>query len=146
MLDDELEAGLVLASAVLAQSKTDKAKTEMAELRPLEEKTENRELSLRFSLEQGGILLAENDLRSSRTLVEMVSKAAESSGYAEIMQEAQMILADMQAKSDDKAGASRQLSLLEARERSAGLLLLARKTNTVHMRVANAGKPPHTTG
>ena len=145
MLDDELEAGLVLASAVLAQSKTDKAKTEMAELRPLEEKTENRELSLRFSLEQGGILLAEHDLRSSRTLVEMVSKAAGSSGYAEIMQEAQMILADMQAKSGDKGGASRQLSLLESRERNAGLLLLARKTNTVHMKVANAGNPSSTT-
>ena len=118
----------------------------MAELRPLEAKTENRSLSLRFSLEQGKLLLAGDDLRSSRTLLEMVSNAAESAGYAEIAQEAQMIIADIQAKSGDKAGASRKLGLLEARERSAGLLLLARKTNSVHIKVANAGNPPRTTG
>ena len=146
MQDNETEARLVLIDALLAQSKTGEAMTEVAELRPLEAKTENRSISLRFSLEQAKLLLAGDDLRSSRTLLEMVSKAAESAGYAEIALEAQMIIADIQAKSGDKAGASRKLGLLEARERSADLLLLARKTNTVHIKVANAGNPPRTTG
>ena len=109
-------------------------------------KTENRSLSLRFSLEQGTILMAEHDLRSSRTLLETVLKASSSLGYAEIIQEAQLILADMQSESGDKAGASRQLSLLEARERNAGLLLLARKTNALHMKIDKAGNPPRITG
>jgi hypothetical protein len=135
-----------LTDALLAQSKTDEAKTEMAELRPIEAKTENRSLGLRFSLEQGRILLAGHDLRSSRTLVETVLKASSSLGYAEIMQEAQAILADVQSESGDKVGASRQLSLLEMRERNAGFLLLAKKTNAIQMKIANAGKPPRTIG
>jgi DNA-binding winged helix-turn-helix (wHTH) protein/tetratricopeptide (TPR) repeat protein len=142
MLDDEIEARLVLTDALLAQSKTDDAKTELAALRPLEGKTENRSLNFRFSLEQADILLAEHDRHSSRTQVEMASKASSSLGYAEIMQQAQTILAEMQSESGDKAGASRQFSLLEARERSEGLLLLARKTNALHMKDANSENPP----
>jgi hypothetical protein len=145
MLDDEIEARLVLTNAFLAQSKTVEAKTEMAELRPIEDKTENRSLSLRFSLEQRRILLAGHDLRSSSTLVETVLKASSSLGYEEIMLEAQTILADVQSESGDKVGASRQQSLLEARERNAGLLLLAKKINAVHMKVANAGNPSNAT-
>jgi tetratricopeptide (TPR) repeat protein len=129
--DDELDAGLVLTKALLAQAKTAEAKSEMSKLRPLEEKTEDRELSLRFSLQLGQILLAEHDLRSSRTLVEMVSKMAESSGSADVSWEAQMVLSEVQKASGDAAGALRQMRLLEARERSAGLLLLASKTGTV---------------
>jgi eukaryotic-like serine/threonine-protein kinase len=144
-LDDEIEARLVLTDALLAQSKTDDAKTEVAELRSLEGKTENRSLSLRFSLQQAEILLAEHDMHSSHTLVEMASKTAGSSGYAEIMQEAQRISAAIQSESGDQAGATKKLSLLEMRERNAGLLLLAKKTNAVQMKIANAGKPARTT-
>jgi tetratricopeptide (TPR) repeat protein len=136
-LDDEIEAGLVLTNALLAQSRIDEVTTVLAQLRPLEEKTENRELSLRFSLEQGRILLAKHDPRSARALENMVSKSAALSGYVEIMQEAQMILADIQAESGDRTGASKQLSLLEVRERNAGLLLLARKTNDVRVKAVN---------
>ncbi len=138
LLDDELEAGLVLAGALLSQSKTAEAKSEMEKLRPLEEKTENRELSLRFSLELGRILLAEHDLRSAHTLVEMVSKSSLASGSTEVAQEAQMALAEIQGSSGDTSGALEQLNPLEARERRAGLLLLARKTRAVQMKVASS--------
>ncbi len=138
LLDDELEAGLVLARALLAQSKTAEAKSEMGKLRPLEEKTENRELSLRFSLELGRILLAEQDLRSAHTLVELVSKSSDASGSTEIAREAQMALAEIQGSSGDTSGALKQLNPLEARERSAGLLLLARRTSAAQMKVANS--------
>ena len=131
--DDEIEAGLVLSSALLAQAKTAEARDELGKLRPLGEKTENRELSLRFKLEQGRILLAEHDLRSAHTLVEMVSKAAESSGTAEIAWEAQTVLAEEQRASGNAAEASKQLNVLEARERSAGFILLASKTRTVQV-------------
>jgi DNA-binding winged helix-turn-helix (wHTH) protein/tetratricopeptide (TPR) repeat protein len=131
MRDDELEAGLVLTRALLEQAKTVEAKSEMAKLRPLNEKTENRDLSLRFSLELGRILFAENGLRSARTLVEMVSKAAGSAGSVELTFEAQMVLSELQYASGDAAGASRQMRLLGARERNAGLLLLASKTENL---------------
>jgi DNA-binding winged helix-turn-helix (wHTH) protein/tetratricopeptide (TPR) repeat protein len=140
-LDDEIEAGLVLSAALLAQLKTDEAKTELADLRPIEEKSENRSLGLRFSLAQGRILLAEHDLRSSRALLETVSKAADSSGFLGIMQETQMLLADIRSESGDKGGAAKQLSLLEARDRAVGLLLLARETNVAEMNLAKAGDP-----
>jgi hypothetical protein len=110
----------------------------MGKLRPLQEKTENRELSLRFSLELGRILPAEHDLRSAHTLVELVSKSSESSGSTEMAREAQMALAEIQESSGDTSGALKQLNLLEARERSAGLLLLARKTRAVQVNVADS--------
>lgn len=47
----------MLASALLAQAKTTEAWNELGKLRALEEKTENRESSLRLRLEQGRILL-----------------------------------------------------------------------------------------
>jgi DNA-binding winged helix-turn-helix (wHTH) protein/tetratricopeptide (TPR) repeat protein len=143
-LDDEIEAGLVLSAALLAQSKTDEAKIEIAGLLPLEEKTENRFLGLRFSLAQGRILLAKHDLRSSRALLEPVSKAADSSGFVEISRETQMILADIRSESGDKAAAAKQLSLLAARDRAVGLLLLARETNAAEMNLAKAGDPVQT--
>ena len=143
--DDEIEARLVLVDALLAQSKAGEAKTEIAALHPLEAKSENSSLSLRFSLEQGKLILAGGDLRSSRTLIEMTSKTAASSGFAGIVQEAQIVLAEIQAKSGDGAGASRQLSLLEAREKNAGLLLLAKKANIVRLRIASAETPPGAT-
>jgi DNA-binding winged helix-turn-helix (wHTH) protein/tetratricopeptide (TPR) repeat protein len=137
MQDDELEAGLVLARALLAQAKTGEAKSEMAKLRPLKDKTENLELNLRFSLELGQILMAEHDLLSARTLVDIVSKSAEYSGFVEIVWEARMTLAEIQRASGDAAGASKQMKLLAARERSTGLLLLARKTSAAQMKSAS---------
>ncbi len=140
--DDEIEAGLVLASALLAQGKTAEAWSELGKLRALGEKTENRELSLRFTLEQGRILLAEHDLRSAHTLVEMVSKGAESSGTAEIAWEARTVLAEVQRASGNAAEASQQLNILEARERSAGFILLAGKTRAVQVNADNARNRP----
>jgi DNA-binding winged helix-turn-helix (wHTH) protein/tetratricopeptide (TPR) repeat protein len=143
--DDEIEAGLVLASALLAQAKTAEARSELGKLRPLGEKTENRELSLRFTLEQGRILLAEHDFQAAHTLVEMVSKAAESSGTAEIALEARTVLAEVQRASGNAAEASKQLNILEVRERSAGFLLLASKTRAVQAITENARHQPGVT-
>ena len=86
-------------------------------------------------------MLVRRDLRSSRILVEMISREADSSGFAEIGQEAQTVLAKIRAQSGDRTAASKQLHLLEARERNAGLLLRAKKTNAVHAMVTNAENP-----
>jgi hypothetical protein len=64
----------------------------------------------------------------------MVSKAAEYSGSVEIAWEARMTLAEIQRASGDAAGASKQMELLAARERSTGLLLLAKKTSAAQMK------------
>jgi eukaryotic-like serine/threonine-protein kinase len=138
MRDDELDAGLMLTSALREQGKTVEAKSELGKLRPLEEATGNRELSLRFSLELGRILLAEHDLRSARTLAEMVTKTAESSGAKEISWEAQLVLSEVQMASGDTVGASRQMKLQEVRARNAGLLLLASKTRAVQVSAEDA--------
>jgi tetratricopeptide (TPR) repeat protein len=128
MRDDELEAGLVLARALLEQKKFALAKSELAKLRPLNEKTEHRDLSLRFSLELGEIFFAEHDLRSARTLLEVTEKTASSSGSAGISWEAQTELAEVQRASGETVSAVRQLRSLESRERIAGLMLLAKRT------------------
>jgi DNA-binding winged helix-turn-helix (wHTH) protein/tetratricopeptide (TPR) repeat protein len=126
-LDDELGAGLVLVSALLDQSKDADAKREILALRPLEEKTQNRELQLRFSIEFARVLLAEHDLPASRILLDKVSQQAETSGFVGLQWEAQMVRARAEGEADDLAGATKQLNALGARARTAGLLLLARK-------------------
>lgn len=127
LLDDELGAGLVLAGALLDELKNEQAKQEMVTLRPLEEKTENRELQLRFSIEFARVLLAEHDLAASRILLDKVWKQAEASGFAGLQWEAQMVRARAQGEAGDLAGATKELNALGARARTAGLLLLARK-------------------
>jgi len=127
LLDDELGAGLVLVGALLDESKNEQAKQEMVTLRPLEEKTENREMQLRFSIEFPRVLLAEHDLPASRILLDQVSKQAEASGFSGLQWEAQMVQARAQGEAGDLAGATKQLNALKAMARTAGLLLLARK-------------------
>jgi len=127
LLDDELGAGLVLAGALLDELKNEQAKQEMVTLRPLEEKSENRELQLRFSIEFARVLLAEHDLLASRILLDKVSKQAEASGFVGLQFEAQMVRARAQGEAGDLAGATKQLNALGARARTAGLLLMARK-------------------
>jgi hypothetical protein len=48
-----------------------------------------------------------------------------------------MTLAEIQSASGDAAGASKQMKLLAARERSTGLLLLANKTSAAQMKSAS---------
>jgi len=138
--DDEIGAGLVLADALLKLSKNVDAKQELVALRPLEEKTLNRELQLRFSLEFAKVLLAEPDLNSSRTLLDAVSKEAEAGGLAGLTWEAQMVRAKVRGEAGDVPGATHQLSLVEEQERSAGFLLLARKADATTRFWANSGK------
>jgi tetratricopeptide (TPR) repeat protein len=138
--DDEIGAGIVLADAMLNQSKNADAKKELDALRPLEEKTLNRELQFRFSLEFAKLLLAERDFGSSRTLLDQVSKDAAGGGFSSLVWEAQMADAKVQGEGGDAAGATRQLKLVEARERNAGFLLLARKADAATRIWANSVK------
>jgi len=141
--DDELGAGLVLAEALLDQAKNADARNEIFVLRPLGEKTKNRELQLRFSLESARILLAERDLRSSRTQLDTVSREAEASGFVGLAWEAQIVLAEVQGETGERAGAIHNLKLVTDRARSSGLLLRARKADTTARTVAKPGKTSH---
>ncbi len=138
--DDELGAGLVLVSALLDQSKNPEAKREILALRPLEEKTQHRELQLRSSLELAQTLAAESDLRASRTLLDTVSREADALGFAGLTWEAQTALASVAGRADDLSGAIKQLNKLEASERNAGFELQARKAHAAQRVLSGAGK------
>jgi len=138
--DDEIGAGLVLADALLNLSKNVDAKNELVALRPVEEKTQSRVLQLRFSLEFARVLLAERDLNASRTLLNTISNEAEAAGFVGLAWEAKMGLSRVQEEDGDVAGATRQLKLVEAQERSAGFQLLARKANAATRLWANSAK------
>lgn len=140
LLDDELGAGLVLVSALLDQSKDADAKREFLALRPLEEKTQDRKLQLRFALEQAQALAAEHDLHASLTLLDTVSRQADASGFAGLAWEAQTALASVDGRAGNRAGALRRLKILEANERSAGLQLQARKTGAAAKLLAGSVK------
>jgi DNA-binding winged helix-turn-helix (wHTH) protein/tetratricopeptide (TPR) repeat protein len=138
--DDEIDAGLVLADALLNLSKNIDAKNELDALRPVEEKTQNRELQLRFSLEFARALIAERDLNSSRTLLDKVANEAEAGGFAALTWEAQMAQAKVRGEAGDVTGATHQLKSVEAHERNAGFLLLARKADATTRLWSNSGK------
>ena len=140
LLDDELGAGLVLAGALLDESKNDEAKQETIALRPLEDKTENRELQLRFSLELARTLVADHDLRSSRTLLDTVSREAEALGFTGLAWKAQTAHASVQGGTENKVRAIRELKQLEAREWNTGLQLQARKADAASRLLAGSGK------
>jgi tetratricopeptide (TPR) repeat protein len=135
--DDEIGAGIVLADALLNLSKSADAKKELDALRPLEEKTLNLALQLRFSLEFARVLLAERDLNRSRALLGQLAKDADADGFAGLTWEAQTSLAEVEGAGGDVAGATQQLKVLEGRERSPGFLLLARKAVATTQRWAN---------
>jgi DNA-binding winged helix-turn-helix (wHTH) protein/tetratricopeptide (TPR) repeat protein len=138
--DDELGAGLVLVRAILDQSRNSDAKREVLALRPLEEKTQNRELQLRFSLELARALAAEPDLPSSRALLDTVSRDASASGFAGLTWETQTALACVEGQAGDRTGALRQLKILEATALNAGLQLQARKTASAAKLLAVRGR------
>jgi len=138
--DDEIGAGLVLADALLSLSKDDDAKKELVALRPVEEKTQNRELQLRFSLEFARVLFAEPDLNASRAMLDTVAKEAEEGGFSALAWEAQMALAKVRRELGDKSGATHQLKSVEEQGRSAGFLLLARKADATRRSWASSGK------
>jgi tetratricopeptide (TPR) repeat protein len=141
--DDELAADLVLAEALLDQAKNADARNEIFVLRPLGEKTKNRELQLRFSLDSARVLLAEHDLRSSRTQLETVSREAEASGFVGLAWEAQIVLAQVQGETGQRSGAMHILKLVTDRARTSGSLLRARKADTIAKAVANSFEPYH---
>jgi hypothetical protein len=97
-------------------------------------------LHLRFEVEFAQVLLAEHELRTSTALLESVSRDAEATGFVALALETQMVRAKAQAEAGDLTGATKQLKLLEARERSAGQLLRARKTNSTAKVMNNAGE------
>jgi tetratricopeptide (TPR) repeat protein len=138
--DDEISAGIVLSETMLNQTKNDDAKKEIDALRPLAEKTLNRELQLRFSLEFARVLLAEHMLGSSRTVLGQVSTGAVSEGFASLAWEAQMDLARAQDEGGDAAGAVMVLKFLNEKERRSGFLLLARKADSIARLWHNAHK------
>jgi tetratricopeptide (TPR) repeat protein len=139
VLDDELEADLVLVDALLEQSKVEDAKREVLALRPLKEKTQHRELQLRSSLELARTLAAENDLHSARNLLETASREADASGFARLTWETRTALESVKGMAGDPAGAIQRLTGLEASERNAGLRLQARKTDTAAKLLAVRG-------
>jgi len=127
--DDELVAGLVVVRAMLAQSKSADAKQETAALHPLEQKTQNKELHLRFLLESAHVSEAERDFSSSRALLNTVSSESAALGFAGLKWAAQTDLASIEGTADDKVDALRHLKIVEAAEQNVGLLLQARKTH-----------------
>lgn len=139
LFDDELGARLLLTDALLDQMKHPDAGTEIVAMRPLAEKTQNRELQLRFSVEFARVMLAENDLPSARNQLDTVVRAAEASGFIDLAWNAQIIAAEVQGKTGDSASAMHELKLLASRARSAGLLLRARKADTTAKTMANPG-------
>jgi len=141
--DDELGAGLVLTEALLDQARTADARREIVAIRPLEEKTQSRELQLRFSLEFARVLLAEHDLRSARTQSDSLSREAEASGFVGVAWEAQTILANVQAEAGDTSDATHKLKLVATQAQSAGFLLRARKADTIAKVMSISGESTH---
>ena len=138
--DDEIGAGLVLADALLNLSKNVDAKKELVVLRPVQGKTQNRELQLRFSLEFARVLPAEPDLNASRTLLGSVAKEAEAGGFASLDWEAKTVLAMLQGEGGDVAGATKQLKLIEVRVRYAGLPSASRPAKQTQLQDCGAAQ------
>ncbi len=139
MPDDEIDAGIVFAEAMLALKKNAEAHNELDKVHPLTAKTLHRGLQLRFSLELARVQLAEGNAGASRTLLAQVAKDAAAEGFAGLSWEAQLDLARAQAQSGDLPGASKQLSLVETRARNAEFLLLARKAAAIKRQLASPG-------
>lgn len=139
LFDDELGAGLMLTDALLDQMKNADARKEIDAIRPLEAKTQNRELQLRFSIKFARVLLAENDLRSARTQLNMVTRGAKASGFIDLAWNAQIISAEVQGRTGDKASAMHELKWLASRARNAGLLLRARNADVTARTMADPG-------
>jgi DNA-binding winged helix-turn-helix (wHTH) protein/tetratricopeptide (TPR) repeat protein len=141
--DDELGAGLLLTDVLLDQAKNADARNEIVSIRPFEEKTQNRELQLRFSLESARVLLAGHDLRSARTQLDTVAREADASGFVGLAWEAQTLLAEVQEEAGDMPGATHKLNLVAAQARSAGFLLRTRKAGATAKFLTNPGEPSH---
>jgi hypothetical protein len=74
-------------------------------------------------------MFATHDLTSSQALLRSVAKDAAASEFSGLAWEAQALLAETEVESGNPSGASKELKNVAARERSSGLVLLARKAD-----------------
>jgi len=123
--DDELDAGTVLVRALLDQSKISDAHRERDALRALADKTQVKAIHIRFAIESAGVLSAEHQEEAAVASLESVAKEAEASGLLALAWEARTVSATAQADAWHEASAEKLLEGMKARERKAGLLLLA---------------------
>ena len=86
--DDELGAGLVVADALIAETKMPEAAAEMSALDPIVSKTQNHVLQLRSLLQNARLALATGDRQTARRRAVATLRQARSEGYLNIEREA----------------------------------------------------------
>jgi DNA-binding winged helix-turn-helix (wHTH) protein/tetratricopeptide (TPR) repeat protein len=130
--DDELTAGLMLTLALIAQSKVEEAKTEIAGLRTLADATQNRLLSLRFAYTLALVQAKGGDLRTSRSGLMQVLTQTEAHGFGLFKQEVLIALAKLEMQSRRDPSSSARLAFLQKGAQKKGLFLLARNASPTY--------------
>jgi DNA-binding winged helix-turn-helix (wHTH) protein/tetratricopeptide (TPR) repeat protein len=130
--DDELTAGLMLTRALLAQSKAEDAKTEIAGLRTLADATQNRLLGLRFGYTLALVQSQTGDLRASRSGLMQVVTQAEAHGFGLFKQEVLIALAKLEMQSSRDPSSRARLAYLQKGTEKKGLFLLARNASPTY--------------
>ena len=122
----------MLTRALLAQSKLEEAKTEIAGLRTLANATQNRLLSLRFAYTLALVQSKEGDLRTSRSGLMQVLTQTEAHGFGLFKQEVLIALAKLEMQSRKDSSSSARLASLQKSAQRKGFFLLARNTSPTY--------------
>ena len=129
--DDELAAGTVLISALIAQGKNADAQKEADVSGSLAEKSQNELARLQFALALARLRLASGDVESSRKLLQQVSQRARERGLLGIEFEALLEFAELARKTGSGAAAQQQLASLERAARAKGFGRIAAQAKGV---------------
>jgi DNA-binding winged helix-turn-helix (wHTH) protein/tetratricopeptide (TPR) repeat protein len=130
-VDDELEASVVLARALLAQGKGPEAQAEIAGVESLAKKTQSRAARFRFALVQAQVRLSSDNPESARSDLKQTLKEASDRGFMAAQFEARLGLAELERKLGHTATAQAQLISVEHAARAKGFVLIARRAAAV---------------
>ncbi len=125
--DDQLDAGIALTSALLAQNKLVDAQQQLHRLQPLAANSQNRRSRLQFALVSARVAIASEKPQGASVLLQQLLRDARQAGFLGLELETRLALAELAKKSGHVSAAQTQFSAVETAARAKGFGLIARK-------------------
>ncbi len=129
--DDELSASAILIDALLAQTKSGDAMSEVAAGKPLAEKSANQLTRFQFELASARAELAVGHFDSARSQLERILQSARERHLLGLELETRLTLAQLKAKSGQGPAGHSDLVALEKAAQSKGYGLIASKARAI---------------
>jgi eukaryotic-like serine/threonine-protein kinase len=129
--DDEIVGHTVLAQALVAEGKTNRAREEIDLAKGLAVKTQNRIVGLELAIAEARVLFAGDKFAEATSILAAAQAEAEKLGLVRYDLEARLMIAELEITSGNVVVGREHLAALEKEASAKGFMLLARNANTL---------------